>query len=181
MQGGTLAALRLTALIALGVPSAHGGNQSGSVPDARRHGETTPSFDRHSAAQHFQLLADGGTIELSLADAADFANRDVIRRELARIARDLAAGKFDSSPFVESDRAEPVATLKRLGSAVSYKFVSTETGGQIRIATHDAEVLKAVHDFLSFQIKSLRTGDNPAISKQLPFRPMPIEKAREEP
>jgi hypothetical protein len=29
----------------------------------------------------------------------------------------------------------------------------------VRIVTHDSEALKAVHEFLAFQIKDHRTGD----------------------
>jgi uncharacterized protein (DUF2249 family) len=50
--------------------------------------------------------------------------------------------------------------LKDKHAAISYTFQSTDRGGQVRIMTHDPEALKAIHEFLEFQIQDHRTGDS---------------------
>jgi hypothetical protein len=58
------------------------------------------------------------------------------------------------------DRVPPgVPVMKAKRDAICYKFLETERGGEVRIKTTDAEAIKAVHEFLVFQIQDHRTGD----------------------
>jgi hypothetical protein len=41
----------------------------------------------------------------------------------------------------------------------TYEAENTERGAQLRIATHDAEALTAIHSFLRFQIQDHQTED----------------------
>lgn len=52
-----------------------------------------------------------------------------------------------------------VPVMKAKHDAIIYKFEPTNRGGQVRITTKDPDALRAVHDFLKFQIKDHRTGD----------------------
>ncbi|MCU1251293.1 MAG: hypothetical protein JWQ49_4322 [Edaphobacter sp.] len=49
--------------------------------------------------------------------------------------------------------------MKERSTAISYTFHPTKRGGQVRIATHDPEALKAVHEFLAFQTQDHQTDD----------------------
>ena len=63
------------------------------------------------------------------------------------------------------DRVPPgVPTLKKKKSAVHWVYEPTELGARIVISTTDARALKAVHDFLRFQIEDHRTADSEAIA-----------------
>ena len=42
---------------------------------------------------------------------------------------------------------------------ISYKYEETKSGGLVRIRTSNPKALKAVHDFLRFQIEENQTGD----------------------
>ena len=41
----------------------------------------------------------------------------------------------------------------------------TPRGAMVRIVTHDPDALKAVHEFLEFQIMDHRTGDSATVGK----------------
>jgi len=49
--------------------------------------------------------------------------------------------------------------MQRLKAEISYKYKETERGALIRISTTNADALKAVHDFLKYQITEHMTGD----------------------
>ncbi len=49
--------------------------------------------------------------------------------------------------------------MKLRHAVISYMFQPTQHGSQVRIKTLDPEAMKAVHEFLSFQIEDHRTGD----------------------
>jgi hypothetical protein len=56
-------------------------------------------------------------------------------------------------------------TMKRLTSEISYTAEETPRGAQVRITTRNAEAIKAIHQFLRFQIKEHRTGDPLEVTK----------------
>lgn len=58
-----------------------------------------------------------------------------------------------------------VPDMQRLKSALSYKYVETDRGGKVVIRTGNADALKAVHEFLRFQIQEHRTGDSPEVAR----------------
>jgi hypothetical protein len=48
--------------------------------------------------------------------------------------------------------------MKSKRASIAYVFEPILSGGRVRITTTDAEALKAVHQFLTFQIDDHRTG-----------------------
>jgi hypothetical protein len=49
--------------------------------------------------------------------------------------------------------------MKAKHASINYVFEQMPSGGRVRITTTDTESLKAVHQFLTFQIDDHRTGD----------------------
>jgi hypothetical protein len=124
-----------------------------------RRGDHVMGFSHDTTTHHFRLYADGGAIEVTANDAQDIAVRDQVRTHLAHIARMFAAGNF-KAPMLIHDRTPPgVPVLEKLKNEVSYRFEPLENGGRVRIHTANAEALKAVHEFLRFQIADHQTGD----------------------
>ena len=112
-----------------------------------------------ASEHHFRLTPDGGSILLEAADAHDDATRDAARAHLQHIARAFAAGDF-SLPYRIHDRVPPgVPELKRLRAGIRYGYEDTERGGRVTLTTSDPEALRAVHEFLRFQIRDHATGD----------------------
>ena len=67
--------------------------------------------------------------------------------------------------FIHSTVPPGVEDMKRLKSKITYEPENSENGAQLRITTHDAEALAAIHDFLRFQIRDHQTGDSLEVQK----------------
>jgi hypothetical protein len=129
--------------------------------DAR--GETGMGFSHEKSTHHFQLLSNGGIIEVSANDEADTATLDEIRGHLSHVAQMFTAGDFQLPMFIHDTVPPGVPMMKSKRTAITYAFESTPTGGRVRITTSDPDALKAVHQFLTFQIDDHRTGDTNSV------------------
>ena len=124
-------------------------------------------FDQDKTAHHFLLFEDGGAIDVSVKDAADAKNRDAIRAHLPHIAQMFGQGNFDAPMLVHDTKNVPgAAALARLRDRLTYRFIETPKGGRVDIVTTDAEALKALHEFLRFQIADHKTGDATSVKKR---------------
>jgi hypothetical protein len=122
-------------------------------------GDHAMGFSHETTAHHFCLLPDGGMISVETRQENDASTRDQIRTHLSHIAGMFSSGEFDVPMFIH-DRVPPgVPVMKAKRNSISYTYHDTDHGGQVRIKTADAEAVKAVHDFLAFQIQDHRTGD----------------------
>jgi hypothetical protein len=129
-------------------------------------GDHAMGFSHETAAHHFILLADGGTIAVETRRDHDEATRDQIRMHLAHIASLFSSGEFDIPMFIH-DRVPPgVPVMKAKRDAITYTYGETKRGGQVRIKTTDPDALKAVHEFLVFQIQDHRTGDPKTVIRE---------------
>jgi len=133
------------------------------VHDAHAHmeerGEKGMGFSQTSTTHHFLIKADGGTIEVSVKQEADLANRDAIRMHLAHIAKAFQSGNFDIPMFVHDTVPLGVPVMKEMAGKITYEYEETAAGGRVAIVTTDPKALEAVQQFLRFQIEEHRTGD----------------------
>jgi len=137
----------------------HGQTSPGSTASATR-GDEAMGFDQQKTTHHFKLLPDGGTIEITADDPSDVATRDAIRQHVAKIATMFGQGDFNIPMLVHGQKPPGVDTMTRLKSSLDYAAENEPNGGRVRITTADPEGLKAVHDFLRFQIQEHKTGDS---------------------
>ena len=124
-----------------------------------QHGDHVMGFSHEKTTHHFRLYADGGAIEVTANDPHDTETRDRIRVHLSHIAGMFAAGDFEAPMLIHSQAPPGVPVLQKLKKEVSYRFETLDRGGRVRIATKNAEALKAIHEFLRFQIAGHQTGD----------------------
>ncbi len=130
-----------------------------------RRGDKAMGFSHAKTTHHFRLYADGGAIEVEANDSKDTASRDQIRQHLAHIAQAFASGDF-SIPKEVHDQVPPGASvMSQLKEAISYTVEETGRGSRVRISTKNAEALRAIHEFLRFQINDHRTGDPLEVGK----------------
>lgn len=128
-------------------------------------GDHVMGFDHEKTSHHFRLTPSGGAIEVSANEPDDTASRDAIRKHLAHIAKKFSEGDFEA-PMLIHDRVAPgVPVMEKKKDRIRWTYESTGPGGQIVIATADAEALSAIHDFLRFQIEDHRTGDSLDVTK----------------
>lgn len=127
-------------------------------------GDHVMGFSHDKATHHFILYRDGGAIEVEANVASDTSTRDQIRMHLGHIAQMFAEGDFQA-PMLIHDQVPPgVPALQRLKKDVSYRFEEMDRGGRVRIITKNQEALKAIYEFLRFQISDHHTGDTKKIS-----------------
>lgn len=132
--------------------------------EVNRRGDQVMGFSHGKTTHHFRMFTDGGEIEVQANDSKDLASRDQIRTHLAHIASMFTAGDFNAPMLIHSHVPPGVPTMRRLKGEITYQFSELDQGGAVRITTHSAEALKAVHEFLTFQITDHQTGDTLKVS-----------------
>jgi hypothetical protein len=122
-------------------------------------GDHVMGFDHDKTTHHFILSNSGGAIQVQANSPSDSASRDHIRMHLQHIAKAFAAGDFEDPMEVHAQVPPGVPVMKDSKSKISYRYESIDRGGTVVILTHDPAALKAVHDYLRFQIQEHKTGD----------------------
>ena len=135
------------------------------LDDVNRRGDEAMGFSHAKTTHHFLLKSDGGVIQVEANDAGDSASRDQIRQHLKHIAEKFSEGDFAAPMYIHSQTPPGAPTMKRLKAEIKYQFEESERGGRVRISTDDTEAIKAIHEFLRFQIKDHQTGDSGEIEK----------------
>lgn len=130
-----------------------------------RRGDAAMGFSHAKTTHHFLLKPDGGVIQVEVNDANDTASRDQIRRHLKHIAERFSEGDFAAPMFIHAHAPPGVPAMQRLKAAIKYQFEELERGGLVRISTNEPGAVKAIHEFLRFQIKDHQTGDSGKIEK----------------
>ncbi len=125
--------------------------------------DTGMGFSQAKTRHHFILARDGGVISVETKDAKDTASRDQIRMHLSHIAKMFADGNFDIPMFVHDQVPPGVSVLRSKKEQIQYRFEETRHGARVVVTSTDPEAVSALHDFLSFQIREHKTGDDPAV------------------
>jgi len=133
--------------------------------EMNRHGDMAMGFSHLKTTHHFRLSASGGSIQVQTNDVNDNASRDQIRMHLQHITEAFKEGNF-SAPEMTHSRVPPgVPTMQRLKADIEYKYEEIPAGGRVVISTNNPQAVRAVHQFLRFQIDDHQTGDPPTIQK----------------
>jgi hypothetical protein len=132
--------------------------------DVEKHGDEAMGFPLDKTTHHFRLYSDGGAIEVTVNDSKDSQNMQAIRSHLTHIARVFSEGEFSIPMFVHDQVPPGVPVMKEKRAEIAYTFEELPSGGRMRIKTTNPEALKAVHDFLRFQIVDHHTGDTTDIT-----------------
>lgn len=126
-------------------------------------GDQAMGFSHTMTTHHFKLLSDGGSIAVEADDPHDQSSRDNVQQHLEHIAKSFSAGDFDLPMFIHAKNPPGVSTMKRMRKEIEYNESATPNGAQVRITATDHRAIKAIHDFLRFQIKDHHTGDSTAV------------------
>lgn len=128
--------------------------------DVEKHGDQAMGFPHDKTTHHFRLYSDGGAIEVAVNDPRDSANLAAIRSHLMHITAMFSDGNFSIPMFIHSQVPPGVEVMKKERQHVAFTFEETAAGGRVRIRAKSSDTLKAVHDFLRFQIEDHQTGDS---------------------
>jgi hypothetical protein len=125
----------------------------------KQRGGEAMGFDQDRAEHHFILEAAGGSIRVTVKPGTDRKVLDEVRNHLRTIADEFSRGDF-GKPFQTHDEVPTgVAEMKSAARAITYRYEEVAGGGSVKISTTDALALKAIHDFLRYQINEHKTGD----------------------
>jgi len=116
-------------------------------------------FSQTSTTHHFFLRANGGVIQVEANDPGDASSRNSIRMHLGHIAQAFQKGDFDIPMFVHDTVPPGVPEMKELQNDIRYSFEETASGGRVVISSSNKKALRAIHQFLRFQIAEHKTGD----------------------
>jgi hypothetical protein len=127
--------------------------------DVEKHGDEAMGFPHDKTSHHFRLYSDGGAIEVIVNDTKDSQNMQAIRSHLTYIVTMFSNGEFSIPMFIHDQVPPGVPVMKEKRADISYSFEELPAGGRVRIKTANPDALKAIHEFLRFQIADHRTGD----------------------
>jgi hypothetical protein len=123
-------------------------------------GDHAMGFSHEKTTHHFRLSKDGGSIEVQADDKNDIESRDQIRDHLKHIIGMFSAGNFEMPMFIHDQVPPGVPVMKKRKKQITYELENLESGGRVRLLSQNPEVVKAIHDFLRFQITDHQTGDS---------------------
>jgi hypothetical protein len=133
--------------------------------EVEKHGDEAMGFPHDKTTHHFRLYPDGGAIAVTVDDSKDSANLRAIRSHLSHVVTMFSNGDFSTPMFVHDQVPPGVAVMKEKHAEISYRLEELPAGARVRIKTTNPEALKAVHDFLHFQIEDHHTGDTTDIGR----------------
>jgi hypothetical protein len=131
--------------------------------DVEKHGDEAMGFPHDKTSHHFRLYSDGGVIEVTVNDSKDSQNLEVIRSHLTHIVTMFSNGEFSIPMFVHGQIPPGVPVMKEKRAEIFFSFEELPAGGRVRIKTTNSDALKAIHEFLRFQIDDHHTGDTTEI------------------
>jgi TusA-related sulfurtransferase len=131
--------------------------------DVEKHGDEAMGFPHDRTAHHFRLYSDGGAIEVTVDDTKDSQNMQAIRSHLTHIVAMFSNGEFSIPMFVHDQVPPGVPVMKEKRTEIVYTLEQLPAGATVRIKTTNPDALKAIHDFLRFQIEDHHTGDTTEI------------------
>ncbi len=128
--------------------------------DVEQHGDEAMGFSHDKTTHHFLLHPDGGAIEVTANDRSDSESVQEIRAHLTHIATMFSDGNFATPMFVHSQVPPGVLVMQKERADITYTFEDLPAGGSVVIRSNNTEAVKAVHEFLRFQIEDHHTGDS---------------------
>ena len=125
-----------------------------------KRGDHVMGFDHTKTTHHFRLQESGGSIEVTANSVDDVESTEQIRMHLKHIAMMFAAGNFNAPMLIHEQTPPGVPAMQELKGEIKYDFEEIDRGAAVRISTKNPRALKAIYDFLRFQIKEHKTGDS---------------------
>ena len=144
----------------------HNSSTSGTADEQmNKRGDNVMGFDHTKTTHHFLLQELGGSIEITANNSDDIESSEQLRMHLKHIAKMFAEGNFDAPMLIHDQTPPGVPVMQELKGEIKYDFEEIERGAAVRISTKNPIALKAIHDFLRFQIQDHQTGDSLDVSK----------------
>ena len=155
-----LALLILTSTLTHQPRSATAQPQDHSKHEEMEHrGNQGMGFDQDKITHHFLLRKTGGAIQVTANSADDKTSKEEIQMHLHHIEHAFKSGDFNIPMFVHDQTPPGVGAMTKLKSQIHYRYEAAENGGRVVISSANADAVRAIHEFLKFQITEHKTGD----------------------
>jgi hypothetical protein len=139
---------------------AHAGHTA--APDTafgalQERGKAAMGVDQYTSIHRFDVLPDGGRIELQ-RDGDDAEGVAQIRRHMRAVAGAFAAGDFDVPTLVHTQEVPGTRVMRERARMIRYAVRDLPRGAEVRLTTRDPETLRAIREFMEFQRREHRSG-----------------------
>jgi len=104
-------------------------------------------------------------VDARVNDPADTETLNRIRHHLQQASEAFAHEDFSVPMATHGEVPDGRPEMLRLQGDLTYKYVETDRGAKVVIRAANPEALKAVHDFLRYQIREHNTGDPLEVAK----------------
>lgn len=141
-------------------------NHDSHHAEVNERGDQAMGFSHQKTTHRFRLIENGGAIEVRRNSADDAASLGQIRGHLQQISKMFAAGNFEAPMLTHNNVPPGVPVMQKLRADIAYNYEELPDGGRVRISTANKDALRAVHDFLRFQIADHQTKDSSSIERQ---------------
>jgi hypothetical protein len=126
--------------------------QDSSFAAMQARGKMAMGVDQYASAHQFEVLPDGGRIELQMK-SDDSLSVAQIRAHLRLIEHAFQAGDFTTPAFVHMKAMPGTATMSRKRDVITYTYADLPRGGEVRITSKDPDAVAAIHEFLAAQTR----------------------------
>ncbi|TVP48686.1 MAG: hypothetical protein EA350_03000 [Gemmatimonadales bacterium] len=123
----------------------------------QQRGEEVMGVDQFASVHQFDILPDGGRIELQHGDGDPDAV-ETIRRHLQEIEAAFAEGDFSAPARVHDEEVPGTAVMAARKDHIRYVYSPLPRGGELRIQTSDPEAMEAIRAFIAYQREDHRAG-----------------------
>jgi hypothetical protein len=135
----------------------HHQTQDSAFDAMQARGKKAMGVDQYVSTHRFLPARDGGRIEL-LSNSGDPVAVAAIRAHFTELARSFSAGDFSTPAFVHLATVPGTKVMAEKRNAIRYQVVELPRGGGLRIRTRDSAALVAIHEFLAYQRREHRVG-----------------------
>jgi hypothetical protein len=114
-------------------------------------GDIAMGFDQNKIMHHFMATSTGGRIMIVALDSNDSETIEQIKSHVLDIQYEFSQGYF-TKPFFIHDQEVPgtdVMAVKK--DLIEYSVQDLDSGATLVLTTDDAELLKAIQQFMAFQ------------------------------
>lgn len=111
-----------------------------------------PPFDPEKTFSMFQMLPDGGVQVVTVKDASDQRQIELIQAYLEKISGEFSSGDFSDAARIHAQDMSWLNDLTAGAKQIEVSYTVLPNGGQIRFATADPSLVTAIHRWLMAQV-----------------------------
>ncbi len=111
-----------------------------------------PSFDPEKAISLFQMLPDGGVQVVTVKDASDQKQIELIQAHLQEMSGKFSNGDFSDAARVHTNDMSWLNDLNAGAKQIDVNYTVLPNGGQISYTTADPSLVSAIHRWFTAQV-----------------------------